>query len=169
MKLIIAALAIAGIILLLRLSVSWFGPAKPSHSSEQDVKDNGGLLLPCPSTPNCYITQIVVVPASAESTQRNGVTDDSIVKDITIAVTAGKGRIETLTDNYLHATFKSRLFGFIDDFECLVVKDKQRTNGDHESTVLHCKSASRIGHSDLGVNKKRVAAILQSAGIRLPD
>ena len=51
-------------------------------------------------------------------------------------------------DNYLHATFTSKLFRFVDDVELLLDGDK-----------VHVRSVSRVGYSDLGANRKRVEAI----------
>jgi uncharacterized protein (DUF1499 family) len=59
-------------------------------------------------------------------------------------------RVITSTPDYLHAECRSLLFRFVDDVE--VVLD--RTAG-----VIHCRSASRAGHSDLGVNRRRLEAI----------
>ena len=61
-------------------------------------------------------------------------------------------RTQLLTDdeNYLHFTFKSRIFRFTDDVEFLFSgKDK----------IIHMRSASRTGYSDMGVNRKRIALI----------
>ncbi|MEZ5536138.1 MAG: DUF1499 domain-containing protein [Thiolinea sp.] len=57
------------------------------------------------------------------------------------------GELVSETDTYLAATFTSGLFGFVDDLEVRL---------DQEEGVLHVRSASRVGHSDLGVNRKRV-------------
>ncbi|MCT0198376.1 DUF1499 domain-containing protein [Synechococcus sp. CS-1325] len=56
-------------------------------------------------------------------------------------------RIESSSPSYLHATAESRLFGFIDDLELAA---------DPEAGVLQVRSASRLGDSDLGVNRARV-------------
>ena len=56
-------------------------------------------------------------------------------------------RIVSRTDRYLHATFTSRLFRFVDDVEFRV---------DESQGLLHFRSASRMGYSDLGVNRKRM-------------
>jgi uncharacterized protein (DUF1499 family) len=58
--------------------------------------------------------------------------------------------IITKKDNYIHATFKSRIFRFVDDVE-FYFDDKEK--------IVHFKSASRVGHSDLGVNRKRMEEI----------
>ena len=54
------------------------------------------------------------------------------------------------TANYLHFEFKSFFFRFVDDVELLI---------DEQSNLIQIRSASRTGHSDLGVNKKRVEEI----------
>ena len=56
------------------------------------------------------------------------------------------GRIEAESDHYLAATFSSAIFGFVDDLEIRV---------DSSERVIHIRSASRVGHSDMGVNRKR--------------
>jgi uncharacterized protein (DUF1499 family) len=56
-------------------------------------------------------------------------------------------RIVTAEDTYLHAQCTSRIFRFVDDLELLL---------DREAGVVHVRSASRIGFSDLGVNRRRV-------------
>ena len=52
--------------------------------------------------------------------------------------------------NYLHYTFKSKIFRFIDDVEFVI---------DAEQRLIHFRSASRTGYSDMGVNKKRMTEI----------
>jgi uncharacterized protein (DUF1499 family) len=52
--------------------------------------------------------------------------------------------------DYLHAEARSFLFRFVDDVEFLLDADQQ---------VIHVRSASRIGYSDLGVNRRRIERI----------
>lgn len=54
------------------------------------------------------------------------------------------------TDRYLHVTFKSRLFRFVDDLELKL---------DPQSGVIAIRSASRVGYFDLGANRRRVESI----------
>ena len=49
--------------------------------------------------------------------------------------------------NYLHAEFRSKLMGFVDDVEFTY---------DDKAGVLHVRSCSRLGRRDFGVNRKRV-------------
>lgn len=62
-------------------------------------------------------------------------------------------RTELLNErsDYLHFTFKSALFGFIDDVEFYFDESKK---------MIHFRSASRTGYSDLGANRKRMTAIV---------
>lgn len=48
---------------------------------------------------------------------------------------------------YLYAEFRSRWFGFVDDVEFLL---------DADARLIHVRSASRLGYSDLGVNRDRI-------------
>jgi len=58
--------------------------------------------------------------------------------------------IKTQNNHYLHATYKTWLLGYTDDLELLL---------DDASGILHIRSASRIGQSDLGANRKRIEAL----------
>jgi uncharacterized protein (DUF1499 family) len=59
-------------------------------------------------------------------------------------------RIVEEQPGYLRVESSSRLIGFVDDVEFLV---------DAEHHVVHVRSASRMGYSDLGVNRQRVEDI----------
>jgi uncharacterized protein (DUF1499 family) len=53
---------------------------------------------------------------------------------------------------YLHAEATSLIFRFVDDLECVL---------DRAANVIHVRSASRVGHGDMGVNRKRVERLRQ--------
>jgi uncharacterized protein (DUF1499 family) len=57
------------------------------------------------------------------------------------------GKIHEEYDGYLWATFTSKVFRFVDDVEFRMVS----TDG-----MIHVRSGSRVGYSDLGVNRRRV-------------
>jgi uncharacterized protein (DUF1499 family) len=52
--------------------------------------------------------------------------------------------------DYLYVEFTSRVFRFVDDVEFLT---------DPTESVIHVRSASRVGHSDFGANRRRVEQI----------
>jgi Uncharacterized protein conserved in bacteria len=67
--------------------------------------------------------------------------------------------IITESSDYLYAEFTSKLMGFVDDVEFYF---------DPSAKVIQVRSASRLGQSDLGVNRKRVELIrekLKEAGV----
>jgi len=54
------------------------------------------------------------------------------------------------TGDYLYVEFKSKLMGYVDDVEFYK---------DDANNAVQVRSASRLGKSDLGVNRKRVEEI----------
>lgn len=122
------------------------------HNSKS--KDASGLIeghLPkCPDTPNCYNSELpehtghyispITISANTPDALR-------IIKDIVINM---GGVIKTENYNFFSATFTSSIFGFVDDLEL-----RKDTN----NNLIHIRSASRVGRSDLGVNKKRILLI----------
>ena len=106
-------------------------------------------LAPCPSTPNCVNSQ-----ETGRSTIAPLVFNDSAQSAFArlkrIVSSMPRTRIVAATDDYLHAEVRSRIFGFVDDVECIV---------DATASRIHVRSASRVGYSDLGVNRSRVEAI----------
>jgi len=54
----------------------------------------------------------------------------------------------------IQSIFKIPLFGFKDDVQAIVEQDGS-------NSVVHVKSSSRVGYSDLGVNRRRVKKIFR--------
>ena len=65
------------------------------------------------------------------------------------AITVTGGTITSDSDSSISATYMSKVFKFVDDVEFRKESD----------TLWHIRSASRVGYSDNGVNRKRVEAI----------
>jgi hypothetical protein len=59
-----------------------------------------------------------------------------------------------MADGYLHATVSSALFGFVDDLELYA---------DKPHGLLQVRSVSRLGDSDLGVNRRRLDTLRLAA------
>ena len=66
------------------------------------------------------------------------------------AVELAGGEVTQLSNDRLAAVFRSGLFRFKDDVTFFVDTDDQE---------LHFRSASRVGHSDLGANRKRMEGL----------
>jgi len=112
-----------------------------------------GVLAACPGSPNC-------VSSESGNDESHSISGLSFSGDATTAwqaaaaaVTSTGGKIAKDSGDYLSATYESSLFGFIDDLELRL---------DAASQMIHVRSASREGHSDLGANRKRVEALRQA-------
>lgn len=101
---------------------------------------------PCPRTPNC-VSSYATDPVHAIEPLPYLESMDAIVA---IVESFPRTRIIERDGGYLHATFTSRLFRFVDDVEFLI---------DPEARVIQVRSASRLGAGDLGVNRERVESI----------
>ena len=122
--------------------------SQPLH--RLDVID--GRLADCPDSPNCVCTQVgssehridpIPFTLSAEETQRQL---EAIIRSMP------RSRIVSSRTGYFHAEFTSQLLGFVDDVEFAI---------DETEHLIHFRSASRSGRSDLGVNRKRMEQVRQ--------
>ena len=108
-------------------------------------------LKPCPPSPNC-------VSSLAEEDSHHRVPPLNWTGELTQAkvrlrqavLAAGNATFVVEEDAYWHIEFRSRLFRFVDDVEFLF---------DPAGKQIHVRSASRVGRSDLGVNRTRVEKI----------
>lgn len=160
---LIGGLSLGLVLVLGGFLLAWSGTA-PAHLGPGQER-----LAACPDRPNCV---------SSDAPQ----SDAHHIAPFHLAVPAERAwqallatlseqprlRIRQQTDGYVHATAHSAFFGFIDDLECQLRP---------EAGIIAIRSASRVGHSDFGVNRKRVEAIrrqLSAQGMitnqaRLPD
>lgn len=121
-----------------------------SGSRPTNLGLNKGNLTPCPDSPNCVSSQSqdkhhYVAPLSYEGELANA-------KEKLLSVLTSMKRVNIVTNEatYIHAEFTSALFRFVDDVEFFC---------DDATKTIHVRSASRVGYSDLGVNRKRVEEI----------
>ncbi|MGJ8688827.1 MAG: DUF1499 domain-containing protein [Gammaproteobacteria bacterium] len=103
-----------------------------------------GQLGTCPDSPNCISSfeareshQVAPLQASLDQLRQ-------------VLTTLPEAAIITDQPPYLYAEFTSRLMGYVDDVEFLE---------DPASGLVHVRSASRLGQSDLGANRKRIEGI----------
>src|SRR5262245_11841067 len=111
-----------------------------------------GRLADCPATPNCVCTQGRDPEHHVEPLHFSGSPEEAMER-LKAAITAlPRSKIVTADARYMHAEFTSRLFRFVDDVEFLIEPDTK---------TVHFRSASRVGRSDLGVNRQRMEEIRQ--------
>ena len=110
----------------------------------QNIGVNDGRLTPCPESPNCV--------SSFETDEEHGIAPLSanLSQIQQVLLSMDEANIVEQTGGYLYAEFTSRIMGYVDDVEFLY---------DAASNQTHVRSASRLGHSDLGANRKRIEAI----------
>lgn len=122
----------------------------PVRRVPADLGVSDGKLAPCPSSPNCVSSQaedpghrVDPLPFEGEATaalQRVRVVLEGWPRTTIVESSAG----------YIRAECRTRLMRYIDDLELLV---------DEANRVIHVRSASRVGHSDFGANRRRVEAL----------
>jgi len=113
-----------------------------------------GRLARCPAKPNCVCSEFAEDTAHyVAPLDYAGAPREAAWTGLLEAIEAAGGEIAVADDEYVAATFSSALFGFVDDLECRLDAAQQR---------IQIRSASRVGYSDLGVNRKRVAEITRS-------
>jgi uncharacterized protein (DUF1499 family) len=116
-------------------------------------------LAPCPGSPNCvssdaadqahYTAPFAIILPAKEAWPLVRETVNEIPRT----------EITSQTDSYLHAECRSAVFRFVDDLEL------ELRPGDG---IIAVRSASRMGHSDFGVNRRRVERLreaLRSRGV----
>ncbi len=102
-------------------------------------------LTSCPETPNCVNSQ-----SSTPQSQIASLPPMPISELRKIVEGMERTTIIEENENYLYAEFKSKLMGYVDDVEFYL---------DRAENVIHVRSASRLGRSDLGANRQRIEAI----------
>ncbi|MGO2353106.1 MAG: DUF1499 domain-containing protein [Marinomonas foliarum] len=108
-----------------------------------------GFLKACPSSPNCVSTQ---ASEDDEVHYAEPIIYTSDRKSAQLAIESyllgqGSTRIIASTLGYVHFEVKSSLIGYVDDVEVYLPD---------ADSVIHVRSASRVGYSDFGVNRDRV-------------
>jgi uncharacterized protein (DUF1499 family) len=121
---------------------------RPAHLG---VSDAG--LSPCPASPNCVSSDASDREHSTPPLRLVVPPDEGWKMARELVLTLPRTRIVNETTGYLHAECQSALFGFIDDLE-LDLRPAE--------SAIAIRSASRIGYSDFGVNRRRVDTLREA-------
>lgn len=143
-----SAVRAVAVMLALGLLLSGCTGSRPAELGVQ-----GGKLLPCPESPNCV--------SSDASDEEHSIAALSLEGDPAAAWSALRAAVERTprteviedTGAYMHVEFTSLLFRYVDDVEF----DLRPAAG-----TIAVRSASRLGHSDMGANRKRVEALREA-------
>jgi len=119
-----------------------------------------GTLHPCPDSPNCVST----MEEATDKKHHIGAiyyesTMEEALEHVLATIKEMKGtEVITRELNYIHVEFTTRLMSFVDDVEFLI---------DDERKTIHFRSASRVGYSDMGANRRRMEKF-KEAFYRIP-
>lgn len=105
-----------------------------------------GKLRPCPGTPNCVSSEEQgeskrLAPFSYTSSS------EKAWENLQQAIKKSGGVVQKSENSYLWATYTTRIFRYVDDMEFRQLPQQK---------IIHVRSGSRVGKSDLGVNRKNV-------------
>jgi len=129
--------------------IAFIAMAMQSHKRPTTLGLQHGQLRPCPESPNCVCSE-----AGSRADSEHGVAPiplhDGAWGRLKATIVEQGGVIDQDDGHYLHATFTSPLFRFVDDVELRL---------DAAAGVIQIRSASRVGRSDLGANRQRVKHI----------
>jgi uncharacterized protein (DUF1499 family) len=115
-------------------------------SAAPDPKLVSGSLRPCPQTPNCVSSEVLDGSKKISPFRYSLAAETAWAKLKTDIETTG-GKVLLQEQNYMWATYTSRLFRFVDDMEFRMLPEEK---------IIHVRSGSRVGKSDIGVNRKNV-------------
>lgn len=114
---------------------------------------NNGQLMPCPDTPNCVSSQAADQDHFIQPILFSGSAQDAQARLLQLLKALQRTNIIVVQDYYIRAEFTSKLFRFVDDVEFYFPSTKTG------EIIIHLRSASRIGYSDLGANRARIEQI----------
>jgi uncharacterized protein (DUF1499 family) len=124
-----------------------------------DLGVHEGRLKPPSRTPNSVSSQASLYPDHPQRSYAeiapllgNGDPEAALDRIASIVEAMDGARIVRKEPGYLYAQFTSRLMKYVDDAEFWL---------DPAAGVIQVRSASRLGSSDLGVNRKRIEFIRQ--------
>lgn len=112
-----------------------------------DLGVHDAQLATCPSSPNC------VSSADSRSSHYSAPIRGSLAQIRQALRGMSAATIIREEEHYLYAEFTSALMGFVDDVEFLELP---------ATGSVQVRSASRLGYSDLGVNRQRIETIREA-------
>ena len=118
--------------------------------AQEGMTAAAGPLNACPKSPNCVSsgagdTLHAIAPLTYSDSR-----EEAFARLKKVLSAMKRTTIVAEKEDYLHAEARSLIFRFVDDVEFYFpVAEK----------VIHVRSASRVGYSDMGVNRKRVEEI----------
>lgn len=145
LSLLLATILLLGATIAFPGGMTMFAGKRPTNIGVQ-----AGKLASCPSSPNCVSSQSQDTVHKIDPLTYNSTPAEAMAQLKSAIESQERTKIITETPNYIYAEFTSKLMGYVDDVEFYL---------DEAQKVIHVRSASRLGQSDLGVNRKRVETL----------
>jgi len=144
---IIVALLAVGLVAFIVMAVL-------SQKQPDSLGLQSGMLKPCPDSPNCVCSE-----SHSKGDQQHFIEPIAGNKETwenlkQVMIERG-GEVQAETADYMHIIFSTAIFHYVDDVELRF---------DRGRGLIHIRSASRIGRSDFGVNRKRMESIKKALG-----
>jgi uncharacterized protein (DUF1499 family) len=108
------------------------------------------IMAPCPATPNCVVSKGADAEHKIEPLTYKGDRATAYADLLRVLTVVPRTVVTEKTDTYIRAESTSRIFHFVDDVEFYFPTDEK---------LIQIRSASRVGESDLGVNRRRLEQI----------
>ena len=128
-------------------------------AGQDSAGDRDGALAPCPASRNCVSSQAADERHRVAPLTFTGTASEAMTRLAAILLELPRITIVAADGVYLRAESRSAIFRFVDDVEFLA---------DEAAKVIHVRSASRLGSSDLGVNRRRVESVRKLWETRAP-
>jgi uncharacterized protein (DUF1499 family) len=121
-----------------------------NRPAEADGKKDG--LAACPDRPNCVSSlsddkEHFIAPLTYEGSMA-----EAAARLLSVLEQMKGAKIVSRTDTTIHAEFTSTVFGFVDDVDFRFDTADRR---------IDLRSASRVGYTDFGANRRRIEEIRQ--------
>lgn len=122
-------------------------------TSPENLGVNNGNLRTCPDSPNCVNSQSPAEDERHRIAPLTYTTTQQQAHHTLLSLLKEWPRVSLIEqrDDYIRCECASALMGFIDDVEFYFSTPGR----------IDVRSASRLGHSDLGVNRKRIETMRQ--------
>ena len=121
-----------------------------THSKAKGVIE--GSLAKCSARPNCYCINYSYGDTASDTEKLHDIASQHWKVLLEAVECLPRSTIVTAEDHYIHCESRSFYFGFIDDIELL--------HNEQDSRICF-RSESRVGYSDLGVNKRRIEKLVR--------
>ena len=123
------------------------------------MSDQSEHLFPCPASPNCVSSLATDDAHRVEAFTLTRPASDAWPEIKALVLSLPRSKVVEEKPGYLHVEVRSLLFRFVDHLELAAEPESKRVD---------VRSASVMGYSDLGVNRKRVETLrarLKEAGL----